>query len=337
MTALQEFFEDLEKLPEGIKPFPESLTARIRYDPDKKRIILEGPLTAKERDVLRSLSDDDAYLDAIEKLYWKSRKPPDDLIWREINDSKYVTEELAQMKRRIYIPLAAWFILLGGLSVYFLFHFWPSSPKTRIDSKLDSLAQQIRMLQRGAADSTAKKDSIKLSALTRRADSLARLVTQPSRLPLGTAKTKDTAMTVPAGAKEGSVKDGEAGELTFLLIALLAGVLGGSAGGLSSLMDFRGERRLFRSWTLWYFSQPLVAGMVAIIFYIVVRAGFFSTDTYPQSVNVFGIAAFSALVGLFTDDATTKLSEVFKTMFASTAKPREGALHPETKEPKKAS
>jgi len=52
-------------------------------------------------------------------------------------------------------------------------------------------------------------------------------------------------------------------------------------------------------------------------------------------VNVFGIAAFSALVGLFTDDATTKLSEVFRTMFATIGKPREGQLAPETKETKK--
>jgi hypothetical protein len=331
MTTLMEFSEHLEKLPEGIKPFPESLKPRIRYDPDKKQIILQGVLTAKERDALRSLSADDAYLNAIENLYLKSNLP-DKLVWKEIDDSKYVTEELTDMKRRIYIPLAVWFILLGGLSVYFLLHFWPSAPKTRIDSKLDSLSQQIRMLHGGAVDSAAKKDSIRLAALTRRADSLARLVTQPSRVPLSTGVAKDTGANAPKGAEQASAKEGEAGELTFLLIALLAGVLGGSAGGLSSLMDFRGERRLFRSWALWYFAQPLVAGMIAVIFYMVVRAGFFSTETSLQGVNVFGIAAFSALVGLFTDDATTKLSEVFKTIFASTTKPREGALHPETKD-----
>ena len=337
MTDQLEFTEDLEKLPESFKNCPEPLKSRIRYDVDKKQLIIEGTIDPKERDLLRGLSDEEAYLNAIENLYQKCRKPPDDLIWREIGDSKYVTEDLARMKRKIYIPLAAWFIILGGLSLYFLFNFWPSAPKTRIDSKLDSLAQQIRMLQRGAADSTAKKDSIKLAALTRKADSLARLFSQFARQPSGAAMIKDTATRAPTGAKEFSGKEGEANELTFLLIALLAGILGGSAGGLSSLMDFRGERRLFRSWTLWYFSQPLVAGMMAVIFYIVVRAGFFSTETALQSVNVFGIAAFSALVGLFTDDATTKLSEVFKTMFASTAKPREGALHPETKEVKKAS
>jgi hypothetical protein len=336
MTTLLEFSEHLEKLPEGIKPFPESLKPRIRYDADKKQIILQGALTAKERDALRSLSDDDAHLNAIENLYLKSNLP-DKLVWREIDDSKFVTEELTDMKRRIYIPLAAWFILLGSLSVYFLLHFWPSAPRTRIDSKLDSLSQQIRMLQGGGADSAAKKDSMRLAALTRRADSLARLVIQPSRPPSSTAIPRDTATRTPTSEKEGSVNGGSTAEVTFLLIALLAGVLGGSAGGLSSLMDFRGQRRLFRSWALWYFAQPLVAGMIATIFYMVVRAGFFSTETSLQGVNVFGIAAFSGLVGLFTDDATTKLSEVFKTLFASTAKPREGALHPETKDSEKPS
>ncbi|MEO8168832.1 MAG: hypothetical protein ABI623_11325, partial [bacterium] len=117
-------------------------------------------------------------------------------------------------------------------------------------------------------------------------------------------------------------------------LALLAGILGGSAGGLSSLLDFRGNRRLFTSWTLWYFAQPIVAGMIAEIFYVCIRAGFFASSTTLQNVNVFGIVAFSAMVGLFTDDATNKLSEVFKTLFATEAsEARDGKLNT-TEDPK---
>lgn len=118
-------------------------------------------------------------------------------------------------------------------------------------------------------------------------------------------------------------------EQTFFLIAFMAGVLGGAAHGLSSLMDFRGNRRLFRSWTLWYFGQPILGGMMAVIFYIAVRAGLISSSADVNVFSPFGIAAISALVGLFTDAATIKLAEVFKTIFATSGKPREGQLNPE--------
>jgi hypothetical protein len=116
-------------------------------------------------------------------------------------------------------------------------------------------------------------------------------------------------------------------ERSYLLLTLLFGLLGGSAHGLGSLMDFRGQRRLFRSWTLWYFMLPILGGIMAFIFYVAVRAGFITADA-TRSINVFGVAAISVLVGLFTDDATNKLAEVFRTMFKTAGKEREGELSP---------
>ncbi len=117
-------------------------------------------------------------------------------------------------------------------------------------------------------------------------------------------------------------------ERSYLVLTLLFGLVGGAAHGLSSLMDFRGQRRLFRSWTLWYFALPLLGGVMAFIFYIAVRAGFLTADA-TKSINMYGVAAISVLVGLFTDDATNKLAEVFKTMFKTTGKEREGGLNPD--------
>ena len=114
----------------------------------------------------------------------------------------------------------------------------------------------------------------------------------------------------------------------MFLIAFLAGIVGSTTHGISSLMDFRGNRRLFRSWSLWYFGLPIVGGMVAVVFYIVVRAGFISSNSDANNLNPFGITAVSVMVGLFTDKATTKLAEVFDTMFKTTTKTREGSLDP---------
>ena len=116
-------------------------------------------------------------------------------------------------------------------------------------------------------------------------------------------------------------------ERSYLLLTLLFGLLGGSAHGLGSLMDFRGQRRLFRSWTLWYFMLPVLGGIMAFIFYVAIRAGLLTADA-TRSINAFGVAAISVLVGLFTDDATNKLAEVFRTMFKTAGKEREGELSP---------
>jgi hypothetical protein len=117
-------------------------------------------------------------------------------------------------------------------------------------------------------------------------------------------------------------------EQRYLLVALLFGMLGGASHGLASLMDFRGQRRLFRSWSLWYFALPFLGGMMAVIFYVVIRAGLLTGtgETATDLINPYGVAAISAIVGLFTDQATNKLSEVFKTLFATKGAARGGQL-----------
>ncbi|MBF8293918.1 MAG: hypothetical protein HW389_463 [Bacteroidetes bacterium] len=117
-------------------------------------------------------------------------------------------------------------------------------------------------------------------------------------------------------------------EQRYILVALMFGMLGGASHGLASLMDFRGQRRLFRSWSLWYFAQPFLGGMMAVIFYVVIRAGLLTGtgETATNLINPYGVAAISAIVGLFTDQATNKLSEVFKTLFATKGAARGGQL-----------
>ncbi len=305
MPALNEFSEPLENLPEGLSPIPPTLSHKLKYDPGKKVLVLTGCLSEAEREQLRSVSKDVEFWKVVERLYEKSAGPPESLRWKEGDDSKFVTEDLAAMKQVIHRSLAGWFILLGFGSIMLIIGLWPSAieMQTPTDRRLDSLAQLIARLSPPVTDTTVT-DSLKTAAV---------LPAQDSVEQVRVIISDDSDFPSP--------------EQRFLMLALFAGILGGSAGGLSSLLDFRGNRRLFSSWTLWYFAQPIVAGMIAVIFYVCIRAGFFASSTTLQNVNVFGIVAFCAMVGLFTDDATSKLSQVFKTLFASPdAEARDGKL-----------
>ncbi len=304
MPTSFECSESLETLPEGMTSIPPALQNKLKYDPEKKILVLTGCLTEAERDQLRAFSKDVEFWKVVERLYEKSAGPPESLRWKEGDDSKFVTEELTAMKQVIHRSLAGWFILLGFGSIILIISLWPSGieMQTPTDRRLDSLAQLIARLSQPVNDST----------------------TTDSMSPATAMRKHDSTLYVQAIPGD---SDFPGAEQRFLMLALCAGILGGSAGGLASLLDFRGNRRLFSSWTLWYFAQPIVAGMMAVIFYVCIRAGFFSSSTTLQNVNVFGVVAFCAMVGLFTDDATSKLSQVFKTLFASTdSEARDGQL-----------
>ncbi len=221
---------------------------------------------------------------------------PGSLSRKEPTDAHFVTEPLDKMAPMMHRVLAAWFIAIGVLSVYLLVTKWPENTMAvRVESKLDSLSRQIQELRAGAQHSDT--------------------VAPGKQEPISGQEIK---------------KPGIGSDEKFFLIAIFGGMLGGAAHGLSSLMNFRGNRRLFRSWSLWYFGLPILGGMMSIIFFMVLQAGLIANAALSQTVNPYGVAALSALVGLFTDEATRKLAEVFKTLFATKEKDnREGKLKPE--------
>jgi hypothetical protein len=103
----------------------------------------------------------------------------------------------------------------------------------------------------------------------------------------------------------------------FLLIAAVAGSLGGLLHSLRSLSTYVGERYLFRSWLLYYVLMPLVGAILATIVYIVLRAGLLPGETAASQPNPYGITAVGALVGLFSEQAAKKLQAIFETVFTS--------------------
>jgi len=110
--------------------------------------------------------------------------------------------------------------------------------------------------------------------------------------------------------------------IRLLLIAGLAGALGSLVHGIRSLYWYIGNRQLVRSWVAKYLMQPFAGTALAVVFYLVVRAGFFSPHAGFEETSPFGFAASAALVGMFSEQAVLKLKEVAETILA---KPKPGA------------
>src|SRR5438552_679221 len=111
-------------------------------------------------------------------------------------------------------------------------------------------------------------------------------------------------------------------EVRLLLIVILAGALGSLVHTVRSIFWYVGNRLLKWSWVPKYILQPFAGSALAVIFYVVVRGGFFSPQTTFENTSPFGFAALAALVGLFSEQAVLKLKKVAETVLA---KPAPGA------------
>jgi hypothetical protein len=103
-------------------------------------------------------------------------------------------------------------------------------------------------------------------------------------------------------------------EVRLLLIVILAGALGSLVHTVRSVYWYVGNRKLKWSWLAKYLLQPFAGSALAVIFYVVVRGGFFSPQTTFENTSPFGFAALAALVGLFSEQAVLKLKTVAETV-----------------------
>jgi hypothetical protein len=123
-------------------------------------------------------------------------------------------------------------------------------------------------------------------------------------------------------------------EGAVLTMVILLGMLGGSLHLLSSLGKFVGNRRLKRSWLLFYLIMPWTGAGLAPIVYMLIRVGIVSPSgaaaggTGPANLNLIAIYAFAALTGLCSKTAMEKLAEVFGALFHTRETPSKDALVP---------
>jgi hypothetical protein len=108
-------------------------------------------------------------------------------------------------------------------------------------------------------------------------------------------------------------------DVRLMLLVMTAGALGSFVHTATSFGDFVGNQKLAASWLWWYLLKPFIGMALAVIFYMAIRGGFLTAGGSAGQVNVFGTAALAAMVGMFSKQATDKLSEVFDTLFKTSA------------------
>ena len=105
-------------------------------------------------------------------------------------------------------------------------------------------------------------------------------------------------------------------EIRLIIIVALTGALGGLVHALRSLYWYVGNRALVLSWLIKYILLPFVGSTLGLVFYFVIRAGFFSPEATIRETSPFGFAALSGLVGMFSEQAVLKLKEMAETLLS---------------------
>jgi len=113
----------------------------------------------------------------------------------------------------------------------------------------------------------------------------------------------------------------------LFLIVMFCGSLGSLLHALRSFYWYTGNRKLIWSWASMYILLPFSGGLLAIVFYLIVRGGFMPQQNLG-SANTFAFAALGALVGLFSEEATLKLKQVAATVFTAAETGKDSAAPP---------
>lgn len=99
-------------------------------------------------------------------------------------------------------------------------------------------------------------------------------------------------------------------DLRLLAVVVFAGALGGQIRALHSFASYVGNRKLTVSWLVRYFLTPFIAAGLALVFYFVIRAGFFTANSTTKDMNVYRFAGLTGLVGLFSTMEVNKLRRI---------------------------
>jgi hypothetical protein len=258
-----------------------------------------------------------------------------------------------QDRTRAYI-IGAVYVFLAILLAWMLFKIWPPIPwpsdkdqdKERLASIIADVAcpPDTAAKENQAASSTTASPSPSSSptasqpatpspsgtqTAVRPTPQASATVTQtPSPAASPTTSTTPAAATTPrTNPQTGELEIipmklfGQCVQTTFderlLLLVIVVGMLGAFVHGATSLADYLGNNAFNKSWTWFYLLRPAIGMALALVFYFAIRGGFLSTTGGAKDINPYGIAALAGMVGMFSKQATDKLSEIFGTLFRS--------------------
>jgi hypothetical protein len=119
------------------------------------------------------------------------------------------------------------------------------------------------------------------------------------------------AIATVIGTKPQFAGSSNAGVLIFVI---LCGMLGSMIYFFSSFVSYVGNQNFRSNWTWFYISRPCVGGGVALIFFFIVGSGLINGTSVGELMK---LGMISALVGLFSDKAIVKLSDVMDVLLSS--------------------
>jgi len=193
--------------------------------------------------------------------------------------------------------IAAYLLVLSAALLYCLMILWPhsNSPEPALPAETKAILHEVA----GAPQSAGTPDPI------------------PGAVAKGNGLSDASADLQQLDTSEVSFvgwKFKVSQETRLLLLVVCAGALGSLVHGLRSIYWYIGNRSLVWSWVPKYLIQPFGASVLAVVFYLVIRGGFFSADAGSQHTSPFGFMALSAMVGMFSEQAVLKLKDIAETL-----------------------
>jgi len=99
-------------------------------------------------------------------------------------------------------------------------------------------------------------------------------------------------------------RDSQGFVISFVIVM---GALGSVLHSIMSFTAYVGTREFVPSWSWWYYFRPFVGSMLALFFFFLIGLG----KVGGATMSPMWLALVCGLVGLFSDKATRKLSEIF--------------------------
>ena len=217
------------------------------------------------------------------------------------------------------VALTTYLVLFTIFLIYALVVVWPVPTPSRETADARPTPTPLAAVTPAEAQTPAARQSPTQSPTPPRPGAAAPQASpSPSPSPSPTASPQPEPVTVTFLGRQYKLWD----EQRLLLLVLLAGALGSILHDLRSVYWYIGNRSLVRSWLAMYIVLPFAGATLALIFYLVIRGGFFSPQSSFKETSPFGFAAFAALIGMFSPQAVLKLREVAETLLS---KPQAGA------------
>jgi hypothetical protein len=119
-------------------------------------------------------------------------------------------------------------------------------------------------------------------------------------------------------------------DVALLLMVMIVGALAAFLGVSRRFLYYAQRDELTNRDTWSYVLRPFQGAILALVVYFALRAGFLGQNE-SAPINPYGVAAISALVGLFTRHAVSKLAAIFDTVFGEPREDRELEVVPDAK------